>query len=143
MRIERNVITFGAGASVGVAQTILMKEYVDPNFGPIPWIGGMIPYPWGNWSTLGNILIGGVVFGVSQFTNVVKNSDLKNFLATYGLTTIVGGVMNGVFPGPALRARAGARRLVARAPAVTQAVRSTAAMAPITATGIPPAQILA
>ena len=143
MRLERNVITFGAGASIGVAQTILFKEYVDPTFGPIPVISDYIPYPWGNWSTLGNILIGGVAFGVSQFTNVVKSGDLKNFLATYGLTTLVGGVMNGVFPAPALRARAGARRLVARAPAARAAVARTTSMAPITATGVPPAQILA
>lgn len=143
MRLERNVITFGAGASVGVAQTILFKGYIDPTFGPIPVISDYIPYPWGNWSTLGNILIGGVVFGVSQFTNVVKNGDLKNFFATYGLTTLVGGVMNGIFPTAVPVARAGARRLVARAPAARAAVARTAAMQPITQTGIPPTSILA
>lgn len=140
MRLDKNTISFGAGAAVGVTQTILFKEYVDTQFGPIPIIGDYLPYPWGNWSSLGNILIGGIAFSVSQFTAAVKNSDLKNFLGTYGLTTLVGGILNGVFPA-AVPARA--RRLVARAAPVARAAARGASMAPITATGIPPATILA
>ena len=139
-KLDRNTISFGACAAVGVTQTILMKQYVD-TYGPIPFIGDYLPYPWGNWSTFGNILIGGVAFGVSQFTGAVKNNDIRNFLGTYGLTTLVGGVLNGVFTNgaPAAR-RAGARRLVARAaPQVARA----ASVAPLTPTGISPATILA
>jgi len=139
-KLDKNTISFGAGAAVGVTQTILFKEYVDTQFGPIPFVGDYLPYPWGNWSSLGNVLIGGIAFGVSQFTGAVKNTDLKNFLGTYGLTTLVGGVLNGVFPASAPVARA--RRLVARAP-VARAAARTVSMAPITATGIPPATILA
>ena len=134
-KLGRDTITFGAGAAVGVTQTILFKQYLD-TYGPIPFIGGLLPYPWGNWSTLGNILIGGVVFGVSQFTSWVTNYDLKSFLGTYGITTLVGGILNGVFPGGTVPT---ARRAAAR---LAPAVRSARAVSPATPTGIPTGQIL-
>ena len=143
MRLDRNIVTCGAGAGVGVIQTVLMKQYVDA-YGPIPVVGTYIPAPWNRWSTLGNILIGGAVFGISQFTNVVKKDDVKDFLGVYGITAIVGGIMNGLFTPVVARAGAGAR--VARAPIrLAPTVARSAQMAPsiLTQTGIPPAKILA
>lgn len=139
MKISRTIMTTGAGAGIGVIQTIVFKEYIDPNFGPIPGIGTVLPYPWGNWSTFGNILIGGVVFGLSQFTKVIKNKDLNNFLTIYGISVLIGGIMNGVFPG-APAARAGAR---ARAPVRLAPRGRGATVAPLTQTGIPPVRVLA
>jgi len=106
MKIDKSTMVFGAGAAVGVSQTVIFREYVDSTFGPIPGIGGYIPHPWGNWSSLGNIIIGGVAFGISQFTNLIKNRDFKGFLFTYGMTTLIGGFMNGILTTPALPARA-------------------------------------
>ena len=136
MKLERETketMIMGAGAGVGVIQTVLTKQYIDPQFGPIPYIGTMLPAPWGNWSTLGNIIIGGVFFGVGAFTDIIKNKSytLNNFLTIYGITTLVGGVMNGVFYGPAMGARARAT------------LAPYARVAPDTPTGIPSVKILA
>jgi len=101
-KLDKATMVFGAGAAVGVSQTIIFREYL----GPIPGIGDYVPHPWGNWSSLGNIIIGSIAFGVSQFTNIVKNSDFKGFLMAYGMTTLIGGFMNGILPGPTLITRA-------------------------------------
>lgn len=141
MNINKEIMIFGAGASVGVIQTIVTKEYVDANFGNFPGVGDMLPYPWGKWSTFGNILIGGVFFGLTTFTSVIRNKNftVNGFLQMYGLTTLIGGIMNGIFPGgaPASRAsrarRSGLRispRIVARAGGATP-------------TGIPPVTVVA
>lgn len=146
MRFSKEKMALGAGASVGIIQTILMKEYVDTQFGPIPFLGDYLPYPWGNWSSTGNIIIGGIIFAASQFTNVFKGkkkgeSNINRFLGMYGLTNLVGGIMNGIFPiaqapPPAARMNA-ARRL---APRVAQQQRS---VAPLSQTGSPSTKILA
>jgi len=144
--LDKETMIMGAGAGVGVIQTVVTKQYLDPQFGPIPVIGTMLPAPWGNWSTLGNILIGGIFFGVGAFTDVIKNKSytVNNFLTIYGITTLVGGIMNGVFYGPTLGARArssaGGIRVTPRARA---ALSSYARVAPGTPTGIPPGKILA
>lgn len=93
MRMDKDVIVNGAGCGVGVVQTILTQQYL----GGIPGIESVIPYPWNQWGTLGNIIIGGFAFGFSQFTNIIKNYKIKNFLTYYGLVTLIGGLMNGIF----------------------------------------------
>ena len=72
LKLGKEKIALGAGAAIGVTQVIVMKEYVDKNYGPIPYLGGALPYPWGNWSTLGNIIIGGVALGITQATKLLK-----------------------------------------------------------------------
>jgi len=111
---EKATMILGAGAAVGVSQTVIFREYL----GPIPVIGDYIPHPWGNWSSLGNIIIGGIAFGVSQFTDILKNHrDFKGFLLTYGMTTLIGGFMNGILAGPAaLRAAPFPATLVGQGP---------------------------
>jgi len=135
VKFDKEFIATGAGCGIAVIQTVLTKEYIDPQFGPIPVIGDYLPYPWGNWSTFGNILIGGIAFGLSTFTGLVdRNYDVKKFLQVYGIGTLIGGLINGIFPTPALRARAAvAPRLVATANRMT----------PLTPTGIPAAKVLA
>lgn len=134
MRMSRDVMINGAGAGVGVVWTVLSKQYIDTQFGPIPFIGGMLPHPWGNWSTLGSILMGGIFFGVSQFTGVIKNSSLNNFLTYFGLTTLIGGIMNGLFYGGTV-ARA-------RAAGIRVAPRASSAVTNLTPTGVPYAKVL-
>ena len=97
--LDKETMAMGAGAGVGVIQTIIMKEYVDVTYGPIPGIGTSLG-EWGKWSTLGNILIGGVVFGISTFTGVIANKsyEFNKFLQMYGITALIGGIVNGIFP---------------------------------------------
>lgn len=116
-KLDKETMIMGAGAGIGVIQTVVTKEYVDANFGNFPGIGDMIPAPWGRWSTFGNILIGGICFGLSTFTGLIKNYSIVKFLQAYGITTLVGGIVNGVFPGTVIalgRARRPAMRLAPR-----------------------------
>jgi len=138
--MSKGKMAIGAGAGVGIAQTFVFREYVDAQLGPIPGISDVLPYPWGNWSSTGNILIGGIVFGVSQFTKLFKG-NVKSFASMYGFATIIGGVMNGIFP-PVPAARARARAPVARR-AMARAAAPYRAVAPATPTGIPATKILA
>jgi len=140
MKVDKESLIMGAGASVGVIQTIVMKEYVDPQFGNIPYIGGMLPAPWGRWSTLGNIVIGGVFFGLSQFTRIIEDKSYaaNSFLKLYGITTLVGGIMNGIFPGTAA-----ARLSAPRAGGIRLTGRPVArAASTLTPTGIPMTKVL-
>jgi len=138
-KLSKQKMSLGAGAGVGIAQTFVFRAYVDAQFGQIPFLKDYLPHPWANWSSTGNIIIGGIVFGLSQFTKVFKG-NIKTFTGMYGFATIVGGIMNGLFPVlPAMtaRARMAPRRAVARAAAPYRA------MAPVTPTGIPATKILA
>jgi hypothetical protein len=140
MYVDRQTIMIGAGAGIGIVQTFAFREYLDQY--PIPGISGVIPDPWNRWSTFGNILIGAVALGVTSFTGVLnkRNPTLNKIIWTYGLTVLLGGILNGVWPK--------AMGMRARAPAMAQTFRA----APMamnnngiypTPTGIPYAKILA
>ena len=92
---DKQTVIIGAGAGVGVLQTVISKQY---DFVLID----AIPSPWNTMASLGNILIGGVLFSITQFTNIIanKNYAVNNFLKIYGMTTLIGGLMNGIFPSP-------------------------------------------
>jgi len=136
-KIDRETMVVGAGAGIGVIQTVLMKEYVDSEFGPIPYISDFIPDPWARWSTFGNIVLGGVAFGLTTFTNLVKNYDVNKFFQIYGMTTLIGGIMNGIFPGPTLGYKA------TRTAALVAPRTTVTRVAPQTPTGIPATRVLA
>lgn len=129
--IDRQTMIVGAGAGVGVIQTIGFTKIA----GPFPLIGDYIPTPWNQWSTLGNILFGGVAFGISTFTNLIKSSDLKTFLQTYGITALIGGITWGVVLTLTTPLGARGRGLALRRP--------VGQMQPKTPTGIPATKILA
>jgi len=142
MKIDKGLMIPATGAAVGTVWVVTSKAYIDSNFGPMPFIGTYIPSPWNYWSTGGSIVIGGILFGLGAFTNIIKkkNATINTFLTTFGITALVGGILNGVFYAPA----AGARRAgagVRLAPRLAQT--RAAGVAPITATGIPPARVLA
>ena len=132
---SKAVVTMGAGVAIGLTGAAIAKRYD----GIVPLIGPYLPLPWGNYSTLGLILIGGVTLGLAK-TKIIKGADIKSVATGFGLTTLLSGVLNGIFPVfglPAARARLNAR------PVYNQAARSAARMAPISTTGIPAARILA
>jgi hypothetical protein len=108
MYVDRETIKIGAGAGIGIVQTFAFREYLDQY--PIPGISGVIPDPWNRWSTFGNILIGAVALGVTSFTGVLnkRNPTLNKIIWTYGLTVLLGGILNGVWPkAMGMRASAG------------------------------------
>lgn len=91
---DKKTMVVSAGAGVGVVQTIYTKQ-----LGAIPYLGDILPAPWGNWSTIGNILIGTAVFGITTFTNILAKSHnyINTGLQVYGLTILIGGLANGIF----------------------------------------------
>ena len=92
--LDNKALVVSAGAGIGVIQTIWSKEW-----GLFPVIGEYFGPVWGKWSTIGNILIGGIVFGVTTFTNVLakKHKFVNTALQVYGITAVIGGFANGVF----------------------------------------------
>lgn len=133
-KLPKDVVSFGSGAAVGVISSALIKQYDVP----IPFISDYIPQPWGNVSTFGQLVIGLGLFGTAQFTKLIKNSQIKNFVTTFGIVLAAAGAMNGVLP-----ATLGMRR-VARAPVRLAPTRAaTMALRDLTPTSIPPARVLA
>lgn len=126
--IGKKEAVLGVGAGVGLVQAYLTRDVLDAMWGPIPYIGDYLGV-WGTYSTFGNIAIGAVAFGLSTFTNVVKNDTARAFLQGYGFTTLLGGIFNGIFPNLQLKARlggkfrAGAPAIARMAPAATPQVR--------------------
>lgn len=90
MKIDKETIITGAGAGIGVVQILVTKKYD----GLIPFIGGFIPYPWGNYSTLGNIILGGITTGISLTGKIPGIAN--NVLTGYGITALFGGIVNGI-----------------------------------------------
>jgi hypothetical protein len=101
---NKETIVVGAGAGIGVAQTLISKQY---DFVLV----GAIPSPWNTMASLGNIIIGGVFFGITQFSSLIENKsyDLNQFLKVYGMTTLIGGLMNGIFPAATLTVQSASR----------------------------------
>ncbi|GAI26687.1 unnamed protein product, partial [marine sediment metagenome] len=72
----------GAGVAFGSVQLAVTRYYItDPK-----------------WNTFGNIILGGVALGITQFTDLIKNTDTKTAVLSYGFTTLIGGLMNGIMP---------------------------------------------
>lgn len=137
--LDKETGAMAAGAGIGVIQVVTFKEYIDPTYGTIPYVDTIIPAPWNRWSTFGNIVIGGVVFAISSFTSWISNKSYiaNKFLQIYGITTLIGGITNGIFPGTTAAARA----TTLRARATT--ARAISRQVQTTPTGIPMNKILA
>lgn len=135
---NKAVVTMGAGVAIGLTGAAIAKRYD----GIVPLIGPYLPLPWGNYSTLGLIIIGGVTLGLAK-TKLIKGADIKNVATGFGLTTLLSGVLNGIFPIIGLPARARAPLRLNARPIPSQAARAAARMSPVNVTGVPPARILA
>lgn len=90
-------LAVGVGAGVGTIQVLLTKYYDRP-------LIEQIPMPWGNLSTLFNILTGGIVVGLGitgKLDKIVKSRKMQDFLIPYGFATLFGGIINGLLtPSP-------------------------------------------
>ena len=75
-------ISIGAGVAFGSVQLAVTRYYVT---NPA-------------WNTFGNIVLGGVALAITQFTDLIRNNDTKTAVMTYGFTTFIGGLMNGIMP---------------------------------------------
>jgi len=89
VKLSNTNIAIGSGIGVGMAQTFLLGEYMD-------WDWPQIPGGWGTPAVIGNIVIGSCAALIWKYSKIKK--PLKTFLGAYGITTIIGGVMNGIFP---------------------------------------------
>ena len=101
-QLDKKTAIMGTGAGVGLVQAYLTRDVLDAMYGPIPGLETL--GVWGTYSTLGNIVIGGVAFGVSAFTSMAKG-NLQTFLQGYGFVTLLGGLFNGIFPNLQMAAR--------------------------------------
>lgn len=83
------------GAGIGLTQVIATMKYADTT---IPIIGDYIPAPWNKYSTLGNIIVGGLL-GLVVATGKLKESpSLNGILLMYAITSLAGGAINGLLP---------------------------------------------
>lgn len=90
LKVNKNV-AIGAGVGCGMVQTFLLGEYLN-------WYVPELPGAWGSPAAIGNIAIGALALGLVKFTKVIKKSNLKTFVWVYGLTSVFGGLLNGLFP---------------------------------------------
>lgn len=94
----KKVILVGIGAGIGAAQTIILREYVDKQYGSvIPQIGN-----WGNPSVLAGVGIGGVATALGALGMVgkgpIKSETTATSLVAYGISALVGGVLSALYP---------------------------------------------
>lgn len=75
-------VSIGAGVAFGSVQLAVTRYYIT---NPA-------------WNTFGNIVLGGVALAITQFTDLIKGADTKTAVITYGFTTLIGGLMNGIMP---------------------------------------------
>lgn len=99
------VMTVGAGA--GLAQTFILREYVDKEQGLIPGLEGLGGF--GTYSAMAGIIGGGITTAlglVSVLTGkITKNETIQIGLIGYGIPALSGGILSGLFPHPAVGLR--------------------------------------
>jgi len=94
LKINKKIAIPSIGAGVGVLQVVTTKHY---NF--LPGLFPFLPSPWDGLDSTGNIIIGAVALGISQFTKLLnKHHYIKQALGVYAFTIITGGILNGLFP---------------------------------------------
>ena len=146
---SKEFLAMGGGAAVGMIQVQVMEKYVDINYGTVPFIGDYLPAPWNKWSTIGNIIFGGVALGIAKFGKFGKKKNVRWFLGTYGVTTLIGGAVGGILtPAPPVaRARAMARTVqpivAPRGPVARPPLQAPVPMGGPTPTGISGSVIVA
>ena len=117
---KKTIAVMTAGAGAGIAQTFILREYVDKQYGLIPGLEGLGGF--GTYSAMGGLIAGGVTTAlglVSVLTGkITTNETIQIGLIGYGIPALSGGILSAVFPHPAvgLRLRAAAPA-AGRAPA--------------------------
>jgi len=99
--MDRRVILTAGGAAIGAAQTLILREVVDKQYGQVlPQLGN-----WGYPSVLAGIVGGGIATAVGISGKLPSDTSLA--LLAYGVPAIVGGVLSALYPvatAPAARA---------------------------------------
>ena len=115
------VLTAASGASI--AQTFVLREYVDKVYGPVPGLEALGGF--GTYSSLGGIISGGAATAlglVSVLTGKITRSEMVQMgLIGYGIPALSGGVLSGLFPAitiPGARLRAPAGRVTLKSAGV-------------------------
>lgn len=119
--LSNDVLYASVGCGTGVVTLGTLKYFIDPTFGKIPFLDQILPENFTWFSSGGAIILGGITTGLGFYLK--KYSAL---LVPYGITTLVGGLINGVLAPPivGLRTRVPTRRLPTRAP-LRRAPRAT------------------
>lgn len=102
------------GSGVGFAQEILLREYADPAYVK-PFLTGTTGMPppgmktlkqWAAPSVMTGLIAGGIAtgLGVEGLTRgrIIKSANASSFALGYGTTSLLGGILNGVFPSAAI-----------------------------------------
>lgn len=120
MITKKNAAVVVASSGAGLAQTFILREYVDKAYGKIPGLDGLGGF--GTYSAMGGIIAGGITTGlglVSVLTGkITRNETIQLGFIGYGVPALSGGILSGLFPvtvtpappGGRLRAPAGLAR---------------------------------
>ena len=104
---KKTIAVMTAGAGAGLAQTFILREYVDKEHGLIPGLEGLGGF--GSYSAMAGIIGGGITTAlglVSVLTGkITKNETIQIGLLGYGIPALSGGILSGVFPHPAIGLR--------------------------------------
>lgn len=84
MKINKDLLYYGAGAGIGAAIPTILKKYD----------GQIFDGPWGTYSTLIPMATGGLGIAASLLP-YIRNADIKHLLFAYGITAFVTGILNG------------------------------------------------
>lgn len=114
MATKKSIAVMTAGAGAGVAQTFILREYVDKVYGPIPGLDVLGGF--GTYSALGGVVTGGITTAaglLSVLTGKITRSETVQLgLLGYGIPALGGAILSGLFPvAVGLRARVPGVRL--------------------------------
>lgn len=95
--MDRRVGVIVMGTAIGTAQTFLLREFVDKQYGPVlPQLGA-----WGYPSVLAGLGIGGIttLLGVAGLGGYGPlRGDATIVALAYGIPALVGGVLSALYP---------------------------------------------
>lgn len=101
---KKTIAVLTAGAGAGIAQTFVLREYVDKVYGKIPGLDALGGF--GTYSAMAGIVGGGITTAlglVSVLTGkITRNETIQIGLIGYGIPALSGGILSGVFPHPAV-----------------------------------------
>ena len=95
MRINKDILVMGAGAGIGIIIPAALRKFYPGQ--KIPYIGDTLG-DWGTYDTFIPLVTGAGTFLISQFTHIIHNDMINDFLAIYGITALATGLLNGIFP---------------------------------------------
>lgn len=99
---KKSIAIMTAGSGVGIAQTFILREYVDKTHGLIPGLEGLKGF--GTYSAIGGIISGGVTTALGLISvltgKITRNEMIQMGLIGYGIPALSGAILSGLFPHP-------------------------------------------